>query len=117
MQRMIKDVIVIVGPTASGKSGLALKIAQKVQGSVINADAIQTYQDLTIISARPTFKEMQGISHLLYGYLDAWTQGSVQDWLTRVIPVLKETSNPVLVGGTGLYLSSLINGINDNESN
>ena len=109
----MKKVIVVCGPTASGKSGLALQIAQKEKGSVINADAMQIYQDLTIVSARPTKDEMQGITHLLYGYADAWTQGTVQDWLEKVVPVLNETENPVLVGGTGMYISSLVNGINE----
>jgi tRNA dimethylallyltransferase len=109
----MKKITVVCGPTASGKSGLALQIAQKGQGSVINADAMQIYRDLTIVSARPTEEEMQGIPHLLYGYADAWTQGTVQDWLEKVVPVLKETENPVLVGGTGMYISSLVNGINE----
>ena len=109
----MKKVICIMGPTASGKSGLALRLAKERNGTVINADSMQIYKDLTIISARPTPAEMEGIPHLLYGYLDAWTQGTVQDWLTRVIPVLKEVENPILVGGTGLYFSSLINGINE----
>ena len=109
----LKKVFVIVGPTASGKSGLAVRVAQALSGTVVNADSMQIYKDLSIISARPTPKEMQGIPHLLYGYLDAWTQGTVQDWLSRVVPTLEDTKNPVLVGGTGLYLSSLINGINE----
>lgn len=107
-----KKIRVIIGPTASGKSALAIKIAEEIDGSVINADAMQIYKDLTLISARPTSQEMQGIPHLLYGYADAYFQSSVQDWLSRVVPVLKETENPVLVGGTGLYISSLVNGIN-----
>ena len=109
----VKKIYVIVGPTASGKSGLAVKLAEFLSGSVVNADSMQIYKDLSVISARPTPDEMRGIPHLLYGYLDAWTQGTVQDWLNKVIPVLKGTKNPVLVGGTGLYLSSLINGINE----
>ena len=109
----IKKIYVIAGPTASGKSGLAVKLAKFLSGSVINSDSMQIYKDLSIVSARPTITEMGGVPHLLYGYLDAWTQGTVQDWLEKVIPALKETENPVLVGGTGLYLSSLINGINE----
>ena len=109
----LKKIYVIIGPTASGKSGLAVRLAKFLDGSVVNADSMQIYKDLSIISARPTLAETEGIPHLLYGYLDAWTQGSVQDWLTKVIPVLKEVDNPVLVGGTGLYFSSLINGINE----
>ena len=109
----MKKITVIFGPTASGKSGLALQIAQQINGCIVNADAIQTYQDLSLISARPQPEETQLVPHHLYGYLDAWTQGTVQDWLERVVPVLEQEENPVLVGGTGLYLSSLINGINE----
>ena len=109
---MKKKVFVVMGPTASGKSGLALRLAEQIKGSVVNADSMQIYKDLTIISARPTESEMNGIPHLLYGYVDAWTQGTVHEWLSRVVPVLNETEHPVLVGGTGLYLSSLIKGIN-----
>lgn len=111
---MIKQKIpVIIGPTASGKSGLAVQLAEKQKGSVINADSIQIYSDLSILSARPSVSETKGIPHLLYGYLDAYTQGSVQDWLNRVVPLLQNIKNPILVGGTGLYISSLINGINE----
>ena len=109
----MKKVICIMGPTASGKSWLAVRLAKEKKGTVINADSMQIYKDLTLISARPTESEMEGVPHLLYGYLDAWTQGTVQDWLSRVVSVLKETENPILVGGTGLYFSSLINGINE----
>jgi len=108
-----QKIYVIVGPTASGKSGLAVRLAEYIKGCVINADAIQIYRDLSIISARPIPEEMNGIPHLLYGYLDAWTQGTVQDWLKRLSDTLKTVKNPVLVGGTGLYISSLINGINE----
>lgn len=106
----LKKIFVIIGPTASGKSGLALKLAKN--GCVVNADSMQIYRDLTILSARPTAEEMQGIPHLLYGYADVHHQGTVRDWLDRVVPVLAAEENPVLVGGTGLYISALINGIN-----
>ena len=110
---MVQKITVIMGPTASGKSGLAVRLAKAKKSCVVNADSMQIYRDLSIISARPTPAEMAGIPHLLYGYADAWTQGSVQDWLNRVVPVLTETRDPVVVGGTGLYLSALINGMND----
>ena len=109
----MKKIFVIVGPTASGKSGFAIQLAQKINGQIVNADSMQIYQDLSIVSARPQAEDLQKVPHHLYGYLDAWTQGTVQDWLERVVPVLKNLDNPVLVGGTGLYASSLINGIND----
>ena len=108
-----KKISVIIGPTASGKSGLALRLAKKHDSCVVNADSMQIYKDLSILSARPQPHETEQVPHFLYGYVDAWTQGTVQEWLGKVIPVLKQEKNPILVGGTGLYLSSLINGINE----
>ena len=109
----MKKIFVIVGPTASGKSGFAVRLAQHIKGQIVNADSMQIYQDLSIVSARPQADDLQKVPHHLYGYLDAWTQGTVQDWLNRVVPLLETLKNPVLVGGTGLYISCLINGIND----
>lgn len=109
----MKKINVIIGPTAGGKSKLALRLAKHLNGSVVNADSMQIYKDLSLISARPTQAETDIVPHLLYGFVDAWTNYSVQEWLTAVVPVLEETEHPVLVGGTGLYISSLINGIND----
>jgi len=109
----MKKINVIIGPTAGGKSKLALRLAKHLNGSVVNADSMQIYKDLSLISARPTQAETNIVPHLLYGFIDAWTNYSVQEWLTAVVPVLEETEHPVLVGGTGLYISSLINGIND----
>lgn len=105
-----RHIIVIAGPTASGKSDLAVQTAAAIGGTVINADATQVYQDLTIVSARPTCADMQGIPHALYGYIDAWTQNTVQDWLRDIVPVLERTEHPVVVGGTGLYIGALVNG-------
>lgn len=110
---MKKKIFVVVGPTASGKSGLAIQIAKHINGQIVNADSMQIYHDLSIISARPQQEDLDQVPHHLYGYVDAWTQPSVQDWLSVVVPKLKEVSNPVLVGGTGLYVSALINGLND----
>lgn len=104
-------IIVIAGPTASGKSGLAVQTAAAIDGTVVNADATQVYRDLTIVSARPTPADMMGVPHVLYGYVDAYTQNTVQDWLRDVIPVLQNTPNPVVVGGTGLYIGALVNGM------
>lgn len=106
-----QHIIVIAGPTASGKSNLAIQTAAAINGTVVNADASQVYRDLTIISARPTIDEMQGIPHALYGYIDAWSQNTVHDWLRDITPVLNTTEHPVVVGGTGLYISALINGL------
>lgn len=108
-----KKIFVVVGPTASGKSSFALDLAQQNNGTVVNADAMQIYKDLSVLTARPTEKDTEKIPHLLYGYADANYQGTVWQWLDKVVPVLQSTNNPVLVGGTGLYVSALINGVND----
>lgn len=108
-----KDIIVIGGPTASGKTSFAIQIAQKIQGEIINADAIQVYQDLRILSARPTQKEQQDISHHLFGFVDAWSNYSVQNWLLDVAKVIPSIKHPIFVGGTGFYLDALINGISE----
>jgi len=106
-----KKIIVIGGPTASGKTSLSLQIAKDIHGQVVNADAIQVYQDLQILSARPSLDEQADVPHHLFGYVDAWTSYSVQNWLTDVSQVLPELSAPVFVGGTGFYLDALINGL------
>lgn len=108
---MEQKIYVIVGPTASGKSGLALNLAKKINGCIINADSMQIYKDLKILSARPDETDMNGIPHYLYGYLDAYQTNSVSDWLMRVVEKLKEVERPILVGGTGMYVSALINGL------
>ena len=106
-----QTVYIIAGPTASGKSKLALELAQKIHGEIVNADAFQVYEGLQILTARPTVQEMQEIPHHLYGYADNWTQENVQGWVekaARIIPTLK---NPIVVGGTGFYLSVLMDGL------
>lgn len=108
----MKKCVIIVGPTASGKSDLAVQVAQAGQGCVVNADSMQIYRDLRLISARPTPAQTALVPHFLYGYADAYTPNSVQDWLNRVVPVLQVAPNPVIVGGTGLYITALINGLN-----
>lgn len=106
-----RKIYVIVGPTASGKSALALQMAQTLNGVVVNADSMQIYRDLTILSARPTPDEMQHIPHLLYGYADSFYENNVQDWLQKAASIAQSAENPVFVGGTGLYISALINGL------
>ena len=106
-----QQVFVIAGPTASGKSGVALDFAEKIQGQIINADAFQVYQGLQILTARPSESEMRGIPHYLYGYMDDFSQEDVVGWGKKVADLIPTLENPILVGGTGLYLSVLINGI------
>ena len=109
---MIKAVF-IVGPTASGKTDLSISLAKEFGGEIICADSMQIYKDLSVISARPTPTDEKIVPHFLYGYTDAYTQGSVHHWIDKVIPLLKEVKNPILVGGTGLYISVLVHGMND----
>ena len=104
-------VFVIGGPTASGKSALAIRLAEHLDGSVVNGDAIQVYKDLSVLSARPTPEDMKKVPHYLYGEVDAWTNCSSADWLKRIQEVLPTLKNPIVVGGTGMYLDALMNGI------
>src|SRR6266568_5310525 len=99
--------ILIAGPTASGKSALALALAEKLGGVIVNADSMQVYRDLKIITARPTPAEEARVPHRLYGHVDAAQTYSVGHWLRDVAPVLAEARRaellPIVVGGTGLY--------------
>jgi len=106
-----QKVFVIGGPTASGKSSLAVQLAESVDGCVVNGDAIQVYQDLQVLSARPDASDLRRVPHYLYGEVDAWTNCSMSDWLNRVKQVVPDLKNPVIVGGTGLYLNALLEGI------
>ena len=108
-------IILISGPTASGKSSFAVKIAKKIQGEIINADSMQVYKKLKILTARPNKIEQKNIKHHLYGFVDLKEKFSTGQWLELVIKKIKEIKKrkkiPVLVGGTGLYFQSLINGL------
>jgi len=107
--------ILIAGPTASGKSALALELAQKHGGVIINADSMQVYRDLRIITARPTGDEEQRVPHRLYGHVDAAENYSVGRWVTEAAQALADARSrarpAILVGGTGLYFSTLTRGI------
>ena len=111
----MKPIICIAGPTASGKSAWALEIAKSVGGEIINADALQVYLDLQILSARPTLQEMDGIPHHLFGHVVGNVRYSTGQWLREVQPVILQCLArdviPILVGGTGLYFKALIEGI------
>ena len=108
---MKQKVIIIAGPTASGKSGLAIKVAQKIKGEIVNADAFQVYEGLRVLTARPSLAEMQGIKHHLYGYVDNFTQEDVRGWSQKVAQLIPKIEHPIVVGGTGFYLSVLMNGL------
>lgn len=107
--------IVIAGPTASGKSALALRLAEELGGVVINADSMQVYADLRILTARPTDHDMARVPHRLFGHVDAAEAYSVGRWLDDVRIALRDTSCegslPIFVGGSGLYLKALTQGL------
>ena len=108
-------IILIAGTTASGKSALALALAEKLGGTIINADSMQVYRDLRIITARPTPGEEARLPHRLYGHVDAAENFSVGRWCTEVADVLgavqREAGAAIVVGGTGLYFSALTQGL------
>ena len=111
----LSKIILISGPTASGKSNFAVKIAKKINGEIINADSMQVYKQLKILTARPSKKEQKNIKHHMYGVVDLNKNFSTGEWLKIVIKKIKEIKKrkkiPILVGGTGLYFQSLINGL------
>jgi len=102
--------VLIAGPTASGKSALALAIAETGGGVVVNADALQVYADWRVLSARPSAEEEARAPHALYGHVGRETSYSVGHWLREVAPLL-DGPRPIVVGGTGLYFSALTEGL------
>ena len=112
---MIKTVFVIAGPTAAGKSKFSLDLAKKLNGIIINSDSMQVYKNLSILTARPTTEEMNNVEHSLYGYVDGGKRYNVEKWCKDASKVIEEifekNITPILVGGTGLYINTLINGI------
>src|SRR6266404_6228810 len=108
-------VILIAGPTASGKSALALELASALGGTIVNADALQIYRDLRILSARPDDAALARVPHRLYGYLDAAERGSAGRWrelaLAEIAASHRAGRLPIVVGGTGLYLRALQHGL------
>ena len=103
--------ILIAGATASGKSALAIKIAKKLGGVIINADAMQVYEGWKILTARPTKQDQRNVSHLLYGHVDNKEAYSVGDWLRQVTPLLDGNHRPIIDGGTGIYFRALTEGL------
>ena len=110
-------IILIYGPTASGKSQFAVKLAKKINGEIINADSMQVYKELKILSARPFKKDQQKISHHLYGFQNVKNNFSTGDWLKlvnkKIFIIKKRKKIPILVGGTGLYFKALTDGLVD----
>ena len=105
-------VIVICGPTASGKTALSIELAKKINGQIVSCDSMQIYKDMDIGTAKPTYSEMQGIQHYLIDFVSPDERYSVanfkQDAKKAIKEILENGKNPIIVGGTGLYLDSLI---------
>ena len=108
-------IILISGPTASGKSSFAIKLAKKVNGEIINADSMQIYKQLKILSSRPDKLKYQKIRHHLYGFHDVKKNFSTGNWLKLVFKkideIKKRKKTPIIVGGTGLYFKALTDGL------
>jgi tRNA dimethylallyltransferase len=111
----LNKAVVIAGPTASGKSALALELAEKAGGVVINTDSMQVYRDLRIITARPTLDEERRVQHSLYGYIDAAVNFSAGAWVSDAAATLAQVRTqrrlPIFVGGSGLYCKALTRGL------
>lgn len=109
------DAVLIAGPTASGKSALAISLARETGGVVINADSMQVYRDLRILTARPSEAEEREVAHLLYGHVDGSADYSVGRWVEDAAAALAAVRNagrlPIVVGGTGLYFRVLTQGL------
>ena len=105
--------ILIAGQTASGKSQLALQIAEKRDRVIVNADAVQVYNNWRILTARPSIADETLANHMLYGHIAAQIEYSVGHWLKDVQKILSINPNPIIVGGTGLYFSALTKGLID----
>ena len=107
--------VLIAGPTASGKSALALRLAEECNGAIINADSMQVYRDFRILTARPTPGEERRVPHLLYGHIDAAEPYSAGRWIADASRALAEAERagrlPIFVGGTGLYFKTLLQGL------
>lgn len=114
---MTRQILLIAGPTASGKSALALRAAEAVGGEIVNADALQLYADLTVLSARPSPEEEARAPHHLFGVADGADGWSVGRWLRTASPIIEDIlardRTPIVVGGTGLYFKALTEGLAD----
>jgi len=114
---MKRRAILIAGPTASGKSGLALALARRLGGAVVNADSMQVYRDLRILTARPSADEERIVPHFLFGHVEGSVNNSVGRWLDDLRQLLGDLARTdalaVITGGTGLYFKAALNGLSD----
>ena len=112
---MPKKIILLAGPTASGKSKLAIHLAKKINGEIINADSMQIYKEFSILSSRPKKSEIKKIKHHLYGIVSVKKYFSAGDWLKevkkKINECIKKRKTPIVVGGTGLYFNTITKGI------
>ena len=112
---MSKKIILLAGPTASGKSRLAIQLAKKLNGEIINADSMQVYKEFSILSSRPSNRELKKIKHHLYGIISVKNYFSAGDWLNlakkKISNCHKSKKIPIIVGGTGLYFNTITRGI------
>ena len=108
-------IILIAGPTASGKSRIAINLAKKINGEIVNADSMQVYKQLKILTARPSEKDQKKIKHHLFGIIDVRKRFSTGQWLKKCIKIInlirKKNKTPIIVGGTGLYFKALVDGL------
>tara|TARA_B100001250_G_scaffold10529_1_gene9149 strand:- start:2931 stop:3806 length:876 start_codon:yes stop_codon:yes gene_type:complete len=108
-------IFLIAGPTASGKSSFAIKLAKKINGEIINADSMQVYKEFKILTARPKKKDQKNIKHHLYGFQSVKKNFSTGQWLTlakkKIKEIQKKNKTPILVGGTGLYFKVITEGL------
>ena len=114
---MNQNLLFICGPTGVGKSSLALRLAKKINGVIINSDSMQIYSNLEILTARPSKKDCEIAKHELYGYVSGSERYNVAKWcndILRIITLNKKNNIPsIIVGGTGMYINSLLNGLID----
>ncbi len=112
---MYKKIILLAGPTASGKTKLAIKLANKIKGEIINADSMQVYKDFEVLSSRPSKNELRLAKHHLYGFQSSKTLFSTGKWLklakNKIDLIIKKNKVPIIVGGTGLYFKAITHGI------
>ncbi len=108
-------IILIYGPTCCGKSNFAIRLAKKINGEIINADSMQVYKQLQILTARPKKNDQQKIKHHLYGFCDVRKKYSTGEWLKILLKKIKDIHRrkkvPIIVGGTGLYFKALTDGL------